>query len=275
MHKNMPAIVDMHCHVLPGLDDGAKTFKQSLNMLRLAAEDGITTVVATPHLVFDGSERLFAARAKSALASLRFLAGSAGLPVKILLGYEVLLSSSLLHAAGLADYAIEGTGRLLVEALSPQPAEQLEELLYVLEHNSTGLILAHPERNEWLSRHPDYLASLAQRGVLIQVNAGSITGEFGGNVFRSAKRMAARGLIHLIGTDAHSDTGRKPEASAAIRMLADWVGEEEAGRIASGRTEKILQTAVWPQRDAFSRQKDRLPAMGPMKYWNRGRPYGC
>ena len=275
MQKNMPAIVDMHCHVLPGVDDGAETFKQSLNMLRLAADDGVTTVVATPHLVFDGSERLFVARAKSALTSLRFLASNAGLPVKILLGYEVLLSSSLLHAAALADYAIEGTGRLLVEALSPQPAEQLEELLYVLEHTNAGLILAHPERNEWLSRHPDYLASLAQRGVLFQVNAGSITGDLGGNVFRSAKRMAARGLVHLIGTEAHSDTGRKPAVSSAVRTLANWIGEEEAGQIASGRAEKILQTAVWSQRVGFSRRKDRLLAIGPMKYWNRGKPYGC
>ena len=237
---NSPAIVDMHSHVLPGMDDGAETFEQSLNMLRLAADDGVTTVVATPHLVFDGTERLFAARAKSALNSLRFLAGKARLQVKILLGYEVLLSSSLLHGAGLADYAIEGTDRLLVEALSPQPAEQLEELLYVLEHTNAGMILAHPERNEWLSRHPDYLASLTHRGVLIQVNAGSITGDFGQNVLRSAKRMATRGLVHLIGTDAHSDTGRKPAVSAALRTLANWIGEAEAGKIAFGRAEHAL-----------------------------------
>lgn len=234
------SIIDMHCHLLPGVDDGAASLQQSLNMLRISMAEGVKVVVATPHLVCDGSERLCAAKIMEAYRKTESMSNDLGLSVRLKLGYELLLSPSLLHLCNLSDYAIEGTNRLLVEPSISEPPTELDELLYDLDHINMGLILAHPERNHWLAKDMAYLTELMQRGVLLQVNAGSIMGKWGREVTQHARQMALRGLVHLIGSDGHSDRERAPEINKAVVQLSEWIGEARAQEIAYRRPETIL-----------------------------------
>jgi protein-tyrosine phosphatase len=234
-------VIDLHCHVLPDVDDGAVSFEKSVNMLRIAVGEKTVVLAATPHLVFDGSEKLYTARIKKAYETLQALIAENNLPIKVVLGYELLLSSSLLHNSDICDYVIEGTNRVLVEPNLTEPPDLLEELVYDLEHYNIGLILAHPERNEWLVRDLSYLQELAARGVLLQVNAGSITGKFGRTVEHAARRLAGAGLVHLIGSDAHSDKARGPYVQEALAVLSNWIGGSPTADAAYKRAAMLFQ----------------------------------
>lgn len=237
------AIFDMHCHVLPGVDDGARSYGQAVRMLAHASAEGVSTLAATPHLVCDGSEKMYRQKILNAFETLKGMAGDAGISIRLVLGYEMMLSPSLLHVHDIAAFALDGTGRLLAEPHSAGRPAELDELLYNLEHAGYGLILAHPERNEWLARNFTYLAELADRGVLLQVNAGSIMGQWGRRVAGSAMKMAVQGMVHLIGSDAHSDETRAPDIRAAVSALADRIGQAGAEAIAFQRAEALLAPA--------------------------------
>jgi protein-tyrosine phosphatase len=240
MKKYPGKIIDMHCHVLPGVDDGSECLEQSLNMLRISAGEGVGTVVATPHLVCDGSEKLYAARIRKAFMELKSIASERGISVRLALGFELLLSASLPHVDNIGEYTIEGTNRLLVEPQSSEPVKMLDELLYGLGHTKLELILAHPERNAWLAGNTSYLRQLAAKGVLMQINAGSVTGQWGRGVTRAVRKMARQGLVHLIGSDAHSDGARKPQVNDAVSTLYGWLGEKAAADIACDRADSLL-----------------------------------
>ena len=234
-------IVDIHCHLLPGVDDGAESYVQALSMLAIAEQEGIKTIVATPHLVCDGSEKTYAVRVKEAFVTMQSLVIEKGLKVRLLLGYELLLSPSLLHIDNLPEYVIEGSSKLLVEPHMVDPPDSLDELVYEAEHYKLGLVLAHPERSQWLANRLNYLKEMANSGMLMQVNAGSITGLFGSAIARNARRMVEQGLIHLIGTDAHSDDTRGPHAKDALTIISDWTSSSELDDIAFRRAEHLFK----------------------------------
>lgn len=234
-------IIDFHCHLLPAVDDGAESIPQVLSMLDISAKEGITTTVVTPHLVCDGSEKAQAKKIKESFRNIQALAAEKRLPVRLVLGYEILLSPLLLHIDNLSDFVIEGSDKLLVEPDLSEPPEALAELIYEANHDKLGLILAHPERNRWLTNHMDLLKEMVDNGVLIQINAGSITGLFGKSIAHSARRLAEQRLVHLIGTDAHSDLTRGPYARTALTMMSTWTGRSELESIAYRRAEQVFE----------------------------------
>jgi protein-tyrosine phosphatase len=234
-------IIDVHCHLLPGVDDGAESFAQALSMLAIAAQEGIKTVVATPHLVCDGSEAAYAVKVKETFAALQSLVIDKGLQIRLILGYELLLSPSLLHIDNLPEYVIAGSGMLLVEPHLAEPPDSLDELIYEAEHYKLGLILAHPERSQWLVSRLNHLKEMVDSGVLMQINAGSITGMWGNAIARNARKMVEQGLVHLIGTDAHSDGTRGPYAKAALTMMSNWISGGELEDIAWNKAEYLFK----------------------------------
>lgn len=237
-------IIDVHCHLLPGVDDGAESTSQAMSMLDISMKEGITTTVVTPHLVCDGSEKAHAEKIRAAFRTLQTMVTEKGLPVRLILGYEILLSTSLLHIDNLSEYVIEGSNKLLVEPHLAEPPEALDELIYEADHDKLGIILAHPERNQWLASRMDYLRELVDRGVMIQVNAGSITGFWGKSSARSARRMAEQGLVHLIGSDAHSDGMRGPYARTALSMMSNWIGDSALEAVAYRRAVELFHLST-------------------------------
>lgn len=222
-------MVDIHCHVLPGVDDGSKDLETSLAMLRMAIEAGTTDIVATPHVnpryAFDP------AIVEDGIRMLEARAG--GRTPRVHYGCDFHLSFDNLRAALEQPdlYTVNHGPYLLVEfpdlAIFPNSGELLERLL------RRGLIpvITHPERNELLRRRIRELRSWVGMGCLLQVTAGSITGRFGRQAERFCETLFDAGLAHVVASDAHDTLHRPPDMrEARARVLGNY-GEAIAARV--------------------------------------------
>lgn len=220
-------VIDLHCHVLPGIDDGPATIEGSVDLARVAAAAGIRTIVATPHV----SERYRNEAGEIALLveQLNERLLHEGVPVEVRRGAELAiacvesLTSSELSALQLGD----GPWLLLEPSLT-QSASGLEAVALELQRAGHRVLLAHPERCMAFHRDPLLLESLVQAGALTSITAGSLAGRFGDHVRRFALRLARQGLIHNVVSDAHDHVKRPPSIAAEIEQvglgpLADWL----------------------------------------------------
>jgi protein-tyrosine phosphatase len=222
--NHTPAFIDIHCHLLPGLDDGAADWDQSVAMAETAAADGIAAIVATPHQL-DAFARNDAATVRAAAGRLQELLDRRRIAICVLPGGEVRVEPDLLRklrdgaALTLAD-----RGRHVLLELPHEVFLPLERLSAELRAEGLTGILAHPERNGGILRRPQVLRPLVEDGLLLQATAGSFLGAFGPQVQAAAESLLAEGLIHLVASDAHAAQTRRPrlsEAFARIAQLAD------------------------------------------------------
>ena len=222
-------MIDLHTHIIPGLDDGAKDLEQALAMAEVAVKDGITILAATPHVisgVFDNSK----SHILQAVKELNQLLVSKNIPLQILPGAEYHLEPDLPHR--LADgelLTINDTGRyLMVELPAMIVPDYTGRILYDLQLQGITPIIAHPERNIGFAREPELLQGFVARGILAQITAGSITGLFGKPARKTALRFLKEGYAQLIASDAHSDHGCPPILSLACKELEHLGGSDYA-----------------------------------------------
>lgn len=216
-------MIDIHAHVLPGLDDGPRTLDESLAMLRVAESEGIRTVIATPH--FDGQDATVPKLAASVLRVVRREAAQIGLQVRILGGFEVALSPTLRDAAvSMRSLALNGSRYILVEAPVAYWPAWVEESLFWLQSQGFQPILAHAERYVALQTNPTRALSLADRGILLQINGGSLTGAGGRDEHRYAESLLRHGLAQFIASDCHSAKRRRPALRSAMVRAGRVVG---------------------------------------------------
>lgn len=210
-------MIDLHSHVLPGLDDGARDVDEAAAMCRAAAADGIEVLAATPHVRFDHPTTPEAM--ETALAS---LAAQVGSLIRLVPGGEVDLRELDRPLAELKRFALAGNPRyLLVETPYVGWPLDLEERLYRLRLSGIITVLAHPERNADVQRHPDRLASLVARGSLVQLTAASVDGRSGDPARRCARELLDLHLAHLLASDAHAPELREVGLAAAARALGN------------------------------------------------------
>ncbi len=220
-------MIDLHCHVLPGIDDGPKTIEGSLAIARAAAAAGIDTLVATPHVAasYDND----AATIAGLVADLSLRLADEGIPITVLPGAEIAITHiPELDPQQLSLLGLGGGPWLLVEPPFSPVAPGLEATLLDLRRQGHRLVLAHPERCAALQKDHDVLRSLAGAGVLMSITAGSLVGRFGGEVRRHALAMAREGLIHNVTSDAHDDVRRAPGLAeeiehAGMGPLTEWL----------------------------------------------------
>ena len=222
-------LIDMHTHILPGADDGARDMEQSLAMAEVAIKDGITMLAATPHVIrgaFNNCKDDILKKVESLNISLE----KYGKPLPILPGAEYYLETDLPQR--LADgelLTINNTGHyLMVELPAAMVPEYTERILFEIQLQGVTPIIAHPERNAGLARHPELLQAFAERGILAQVTSHSLTGLFGKTVQRTARGFLQRGLIHLIASDGHAVHGRSPVLSQAYQEIKNRWGPQYA-----------------------------------------------
>ncbi len=223
--------VDIHCHILPGVDDGAASLSDALEMARMASADGVRIIVATPHAsheypalpIPDVFERV--RRLQEAIDGLR-------LPLTILPGADVHICESL--AAQLKQrqvLTVADTGRYLLLELPHDIYIPFDQLLEELKSIGTRVILTHPERNRGIQADVSVLWHLVHHGCLMQVTAGSILGEFGRDVKAMTLRLLKHRLVHFVATDAHSPKHRKPLLHEAYRAVCALTDESYADKI--------------------------------------------
>jgi len=221
-------VIDLHCHVLPGIDDGPQTTEASLAIARAAIAAGTRTMVATPHVSWEWPDN-DAARIAAEVERLTETLHVEGLDLEIRAGAEVALT----RAGDLDDDELRalrlGDGPyLLVECPFAQSASGFETPLFSLTARGHRIVLAHPERCAGFHRDPAVLGRLVSAGMLASVTAGSLAGRFGGEVRKVAWDMLRAGLVHNVASDAHSEVRRPPGmaaelADAGLGDHADWL----------------------------------------------------
>ena len=213
-------MVDLHHHLLPGLDDGSPDLTTSVAMARSAAADGITHVVCTPHVNhrYSFDPAVIATR----IAELRAALQREGVGLTLGLGCDFHLSyDNVQDALSLPrKYTINGGDYLLIELPDFGISINIAETFYQLRMAGMIPILTHPERNPTLQRDLDRIAKWVRSGLLLQVTAGSITGRMGKPAERMAHKLLANRWAHFISTDAHNLTSRQPQLSAARDLVA-------------------------------------------------------
>lgn len=231
-------VIDIHCHILPEVDDGPKTWDVAVEMCRMAAADGITHTVATPH----ANDRYAYDRAylSDLLSQLREKVGST---LQFSLGCDFHLSYENLERVldQPHDYTIGETNYLLIELSNYSIPTQLADCFRRLGDRGLTPILTHPERNPILQQTPQRVLEYADQGCLVQVTASSLTGFWGERPEIVARWLLDRSAVHILATDAHETRRRVPVLSEARDVVARLLGAEYADALVEGNPGAIVK----------------------------------
>jgi protein-tyrosine phosphatase len=227
------SFVDIHCHLLPGTDDGAADWGESLAMARLAVDDGIATVIATPHQLgnyrANGGEEI-----RRRTTELQSRLQAAGVPLAVLPGADVRVDADIVEQLAAGDVLTLGDhGRHVLVELPHELYLPLGPLVARLARQNIVAILSHPERNEGILRQPAVVGPLVEAGCLLQITAGSVCGAFGPRCQQLAERLLAEGYSHFIATDAHGSRSRRPLMRRAFERAIELTDVETATRLCS------------------------------------------
>ncbi|MBF0171103.1 MAG: hypothetical protein HQK87_08455 [Nitrospinae bacterium] len=237
-------MIDIHSHILPGVDDGARTLGQALTMLRMAADDGVTVQALTPHI-----NAMYKNRPEDLRAAFdRFVADASGIGVELRLAAEIAVSPEI-------PGMIAGERMPWVGAWEGRPAFLLEFPATLIPAGSLRLvgrlvasgvtpIVVHPERNRQFQADPTLLADYVKEGCLAQITSGSIAGEYGRTPFQTAIRMTEEGWVHFLATDCHDETHRPPGMKAGLRQAEEILGKEGARALVMANPSRLLGLAT-------------------------------
>lgn len=235
-------MIDLHCHILPGLDDGPSSMEESVEMALTAFRDGTRVIAATPHNR-DVVQRSSVSAARESVSRLKRELKRRSVPLTLLFGMENHLEMDTPEQvdAG-AALPIEGTDVILIELpFQIFPFHTGETLQRLLEMGLRPVVV-HPERNEPIQRDPHLLADLVRIGVLSQVSAGSLMGHLGETVRDSVNDLLRRGLAHIIASDGHTARGeRAPMLSGGVEAAAGIVGQAAARRMVEDTPRAMIQ----------------------------------
>ena len=240
-------MIDLHCHILPGIDDGPQTWEESLKMADLAVGDGIRTLVATPHLfphrTVDPGECNDRQTIIQKIEEFRARLAAAQIPLEILPGCDFPLSQEGLDLLDEDQVITINDGRryLLLEFPDTSLPPATEDICYALQSRGLTPIITHPERHMVIQERPEKLGRLLDLGCLAQLTAASLTGLFGRRVADLSRTLVKKGYIHLLASDAHSSRGRKPLLSAAVTLLSRIIGPDKAQAMVTTIPAKIIR----------------------------------
>ena len=227
----MADYVDIHSHTLPGVDDGSPSFEISLAMLEVALQQGVGTMVLTPHLrPIDGTDKEEEHRER--FTEFKQAVREAGIEINLHLGSEIAFRFNMPEVAAWPTGHL-AEGRFVLTDLPPGPISPgLEQAYFELRSAGYKPILAHPERHRELSKQPEQIERLREQDLLIQINAGSLLGKFGRRAQAAAEMILERGWPDFIGSDAH-DLEKRPLSLLvdARERVSELCGEAEVDRL--------------------------------------------
>ena len=233
-------MIDLHCHILPGIDDGSPDVETSLRMARKAVADGIRVIACTPH-IYPGLYENTATGIHEEVAALQAVFDDAGIDLKLSFGADTHLTPDLV--AGLRGGRIPSLGDTRYFLLEPPhhvAPPHFEDFVFNVLTAGYVPIITHPERLTWVEDHYDVFVRLAQAGAWMQLTAGSVTGRFGERTRYWAERFLDDGVVHILATDAHSVDRRPPLLAEGRDAAAQRLGEQEATNLVETRPRGIL-----------------------------------
>jgi protein-tyrosine phosphatase len=260
-------LIDLHSHILPGVDDGAVDELQALEMARQAVAEGVRIQACTPHIypgVYPNTGPDILAR----VAWFQSLLEYEEIPLRVVAGADVHIAPDLVQRIRSGDVLTLGGSRyILIEPPHHVLPPRTEEIFYNLQAAGYHPILTHPERMTWIDQRYDLIRNLAKSGVWMQLTAGAITGRFGPRALHWSERMLDDGLVQIVATDAHDPVHRRPAWSDTLLALRARVGTEETEMLVNVRPAAVLAD-VSPGKVAMP-VVSRMPEMQSVPFWER------
>lgn len=236
-------MIDLHCHLLPGIDDGSPDMETSLEMARIAAQDGIHTIACTPH-IYPGMYENTVPGIASATEELRLALQAAGIAIELTYASDTHVVPDLVEKLQNGTSPTFNGGRyFLLEPPHHVAPPNFEEFVFRVMAAGYVPIVTHPERLSWIEQDYAVFGRLAKQGAWMQLTAGSLTGRFGSGARYWGERMLDEGLVHILATDSHGVTRRPPLLAEGVTAAAKWVGLEEARRMVTERPSAVLANA--------------------------------
>ena len=234
-------MIDLHSHILPGIDDGAPDWDTSIEMCKIAVADGVHTMVATPHML-DGVHNVKRQTILDHVGQLQSRLNEMNIKLTVLPGADVHIGMKfvqLLESGSLVT--VNDTGKyVLVEFPHEVLPSGIDQLLYSIQVAGAVPIITHPERQSEVQRKPEVVFKWVTQGNLVQVTAASITGELGKTAKACSHSLLQGGLVHIIASDAHSSTWRAPGLSKAKKVVAEMLSPAQAEEMVTVLPQKVI-----------------------------------
>lgn len=236
----MSNYVDIHTHILPNMDDGSQSIEETMKMIKIMASEGISDVICTPHF-YPNRHNVSMPKVLSQVEILNQNIAAEGMQLKLYSGNEIYYRSSVpeLLATHQAN-TLAGSFYVLVEFNPSEEFSYIRNAVYELQTDGYIPIIAHAERYQHMMSNFEKCYEIVKMGAYIQVNAGSITGEFGHEAKSAAKKLLKERLVHFIATDAHDEKKRAPHLKKAARIISRKYGKGYAEELLCINPRKVL-----------------------------------
>lgn len=264
-----PLMIDLHSHILPGIDDGAASVAASLQMARIAVDDGIQHMACTPHVVtglYENSKSDILAH----IADLQRHLDAQGLALKLYSGADVHLDANLEERLRVTIPTLNGSRYFLLEPPHAVLPPNLPAYMRRLVDHGFVPIITHPERLAWVKNHYEVLEDINDAGCLIQLTAASITGRFGETAKKLCFQLLEDGRVDILATDTHDPVDRLPILSHARDVVTTMLGQSAAEEMVEERPHMILANEEFlsaAKRTRKSRPRNRLTGSTPLPRW--------
>jgi protein-tyrosine phosphatase len=257
-------MIDLHSHILPGMDDGSGGLSVSLDMARLYVKQGVECVACTPHIL-PGLHNNSGPQIRAAVDALQRELDHAEIALRLVPGADNHITPDFVAGLNSGHLLTLGNTRyVLVEPPHHVAPVRLEELFFDIQLAEYVPVLTHPERLTWIEGKYDVIQRLAKHGVWMQITSGSLLGKFGRRARYWAERMLSEALVQILATDAHDNVHRRPDLLKGRSAAEKLVGVEEAERLVARRPRDVLCNT--PSKDCASL---REPASGHRR-WGSG-----
>lgn len=233
-------MIDLHSHILPGIDDGAGDVRTAIAMARAFVADGVEIVACTPHIL-PGLYNNTGPGIRAAVAQLQNELDALSIPLQLVTGADNHIDPDFV--AGLKSgrlLTLADSSYVLVEPPHHVVPARLEDLFFAIQVSGYVPILTHPERLTWIGARYDLIRKMFRAGVWMQVTSGSLAGSFGREPKYFAEKMLGEGMVHILATDAHDLKRRPPDLGRGRALAAKALGEAEADNLVVHRPKAIL-----------------------------------
>jgi protein-tyrosine phosphatase len=234
-------MIDLHSHILPGIDDGAKDMDMALEMARMAVADGIEVMACTPHFM-PGMYDNTASDIRQRVLSFNTELIRNSIDLAVVTGSDAHMRPDFISCLRNGDIlTLHDTRYVLFEPPHNIMPQRLEDLLFNISVSGYCPIFTHPERLKWIEQNYGIVQQLSKAGVWMQITSGSLTGRFGARPQYWAKRMLAEGLVNILATDAHNTKSRPPLLAEGHAVAVSELGVDEAYNLVVTRPECVLE----------------------------------
>jgi protein-tyrosine phosphatase len=251
-------MIDIHLHILPGVDDGPETLEEALSLACSLVQEGVRAAVATPHFNDEFPPRS-AHEIYSRVQALQLELDRHAIPLRLLAGHEVLIKPGLVEDIQLGRIAtLNGSRYLLLELWNTMWLPETEQVIFELRTLGVIPVLAHPERYRVIQQDSGRLAALIEQGVLAQVTAGSLVGMQGNTARKCAETLLRRGLVHCIASDAHGPRRRPPAIRQGVQVAERLLGAARTRQLIESNPVSLVSNQIVDLIGAGSYPIDRV-----------------